>query len=600
MFGAESAPRAISLQLRERSDYNSVSARPGSTRHPPYPTTWFLPKNAAAQTLAAIESCPAKPASHSDRSLNRKTIHISRLFRSLPSRVDAVSEADRVCLGAHAGSSSGKRDGRRCVPAAGHAVSEDLLRRCHNPKRTEGELDLTRYKSAAALGEHFRQWEHVVTFLRREEMPPEKAKQPTSDERAEILATIEKLMAAEAKKLAGDPGVVLPRRLTNAEYNYTIRDLTGVDIRPAESFPIDPASGEGFNNTGEALVMSPNLFKKYYAAAQHVADHVRADAVGNEVRPLTRSSPSPTRRSITNRRSFASTKSTTSTTKRISRPPGRFVTVRRRSPGRDDRSNGPSRSKLSPKYLRMLWDTLNGASGRRQVLSRLDPATVGRSAAARRMRTSQSLRKSLRKQIGALADNIRRTSKLLCAKETPAIVSNAGNGPVQHIDRRKKTAAERDTFDANFIRRSPSLPRRVSEAARPASHQDPSCRPRTFRTDAKPGYVILKDLNFSTQSANDYRPRQQETEHARSATCSCSMLRKSGQRLKPGVHPLGHAIDPDSVVLSTSAPLEITVPTKAFADRQDIRFFVEAALDREHSQSGIVRFALSDRPAACG
>src|SRR4029078_11299912 len=80
--------------------------------------------------------------------------------------------------------------------------------------------------------------------------------------------------AAEAKKLTGDPGVVLPRRLTNAEYNYTIRDLTGVDIRPADSFPVDPASGEGFSNTGEALVMSGGLFKKYYAAAQHAAEHV--------------------------------------------------------------------------------------------------------------------------------------------------------------------------------------------------------------------------------------------------------------------------------------------------------------------------------------
>ena len=73
--------------------------------------------------------------------------------------------------------------------------------------------------------------------------------------------------------MAGDPGIVPPRRLTNAEYDYTIRDLTGADIRPAKSFPVDPASGEGFNNTGEALTMSPALFKKYYAAAEFVGDH---------------------------------------------------------------------------------------------------------------------------------------------------------------------------------------------------------------------------------------------------------------------------------------------------------------------------------------
>ena len=105
-------------------------------------------------------------------------------------------------------------------------------------------------------------------------MPPEDAKQPTAKLRSEIVSLLDRLMVQEANKLAGDPGVVLPRRLSNAEYDYTIRDLTGVDMRPAKSFPVDPASGEGFNNTGEALTMSPSLFRKYYTAAQHVADHV--------------------------------------------------------------------------------------------------------------------------------------------------------------------------------------------------------------------------------------------------------------------------------------------------------------------------------------
>ena len=145
---------------------------------------------------------------------------------------------------------------------------------CHNSKKSEGELNLTRYESAAMLADDFRQWEHVVTFLESEEMPPAEAKQPPAAERAELLGVLQEVLLAEAHKLAGDPGVVLPRRLSNAEYNYTIRDLTGVDIRPADAFPVDPASGEGFSNTGEALAMSPGLFKKYYAAAQFVSEHV--------------------------------------------------------------------------------------------------------------------------------------------------------------------------------------------------------------------------------------------------------------------------------------------------------------------------------------
>ncbi len=71
-----------------------------------------------------------------------------------------------------------------------------------------------------------------------------------------------------------DPGIVLARRLSNAEYDYTIHDLTGVDIRPTKEFPVDPANQAGFDNSGESLAMSPELVQKYLGAARLVADHV--------------------------------------------------------------------------------------------------------------------------------------------------------------------------------------------------------------------------------------------------------------------------------------------------------------------------------------
>ena len=57
-------------------------------------------------------------------------------------------------------------------------------------------------------------------------------------------------------------------------YNYTIRDLMGVDIRPAREFPVDPANTAGFDNSGETLMMSPTLLKKYLAAAREVDSHM--------------------------------------------------------------------------------------------------------------------------------------------------------------------------------------------------------------------------------------------------------------------------------------------------------------------------------------
>src|SRR5205085_9054082 len=103
---------------------------------------------------------------------------------------------------------------------------------------------------------------------------PEEARRPKPGERAAVIAWIRDLRDHEAKRNAGDPGTVLARRLSNAEFDYTIRDLTGVDIRPTREFPVDPANQAGFDNSAESLAMSPALLRKYLAAARHVADHV--------------------------------------------------------------------------------------------------------------------------------------------------------------------------------------------------------------------------------------------------------------------------------------------------------------------------------------
>jgi hypothetical protein len=67
-----------------------------------------------------------------------------------------------------------------------------------------------------------------------------------------------------------DPGRVTARRLNRAEYNNTIRDLLGVDVRPADDFPQDD-SGYGFDNNGDVLSLSPVLMEKYVATAEKLA-----------------------------------------------------------------------------------------------------------------------------------------------------------------------------------------------------------------------------------------------------------------------------------------------------------------------------------------
>ena len=134
---------------------------------------------------------------------------------------------------------------------------------CHGPEKPKADLDLSPYSTRDAIVRDHLRWELVLEKLQAAEMPPEKAKRhPSSELRQSIIDWIQDTRRYEGAKNAGDPGPVPARRLSNAEYDYTIRDLTGVDIRPTKEFPIDPANQAGFDNSGESLAMSPALLKK--------------------------------------------------------------------------------------------------------------------------------------------------------------------------------------------------------------------------------------------------------------------------------------------------------------------------------------------------
>ncbi len=146
---------------------------------------------------------------------------------------------------------------------------------CHSADKPEAELDLSPYSTMSRVVADYSHWELVLERLDAAEMPPTKAeKHPTVPQREAVVAWIQAMRKNEADKNAGDPGPVLARRLSNAEYDYTVRDLTGVDIRPTKEFPVDPANQAGFDNTGESLAMSPALLKKYLHAARTVSEHL--------------------------------------------------------------------------------------------------------------------------------------------------------------------------------------------------------------------------------------------------------------------------------------------------------------------------------------
>ena len=96
-------------------------------------------------------------------------------------------------------------------------------------------------------------------------MPPEEEPRPSKQSIDSVLKWVgEQLVELEK----GKPRMTV-RRLNRAEYDNTIRDLFGVDVKPARVFPEDD-SAHGFDNVGSALTVSPLLLEKYLNAAQFI------------------------------------------------------------------------------------------------------------------------------------------------------------------------------------------------------------------------------------------------------------------------------------------------------------------------------------------
>lgn len=172
------------------------------------------------------------------------------------------------------------RDVKREFAQTVQPFLETYCTSCHAGAKPAAQLDLQQYSTMESVVQDFSRWNRVLAKLRDREMPPKPMSQPPDAVRRQVIDWIQTTWAAEARRRNGDPGVVLPRRLSNAEYNYTIRDLTGVDLRPAREFPVDPANQAGFDNSGESLAMSPALLNKYLLAARDVADHMFLNASG--------------------------------------------------------------------------------------------------------------------------------------------------------------------------------------------------------------------------------------------------------------------------------------------------------------------------------
>ncbi len=149
-------------------------------------------------------------------------------------------------------------------------LSENCFK-CHGNGKHKGDVTLDEFTSLGAIKTERKTWEQVQEMLQDHSMPPAKEPQPDAAKAGAVVAWIDDALDYFDAAAPRDPGRVVVRRLNRNEYNNTIRDLVGVDFKPAEGFPADD-TGYGYDNIGDVLSMSTLLAEKYLAAADKIMD----------------------------------------------------------------------------------------------------------------------------------------------------------------------------------------------------------------------------------------------------------------------------------------------------------------------------------------
>lgn len=140
---------------------------------------------------------------------------------------------------------------------------------CHGATKPASDLSLTNFMSEASIAQNRDKWEHVLRNVQGGAMPPTGLPHPNEATRQKFIAYLETVFTRLDCKIQ-DPGRVTMRRLNREEYNNTVRDLVGLNLRPADDFPSDDV-GYGFDNIGDVLSISPLLMEKYITAGEKVA-----------------------------------------------------------------------------------------------------------------------------------------------------------------------------------------------------------------------------------------------------------------------------------------------------------------------------------------
>lgn len=145
-------------------------------------------------------------------------------------------------------------------------ILDEFCYDCHGLGTNEGGVTLDEFTAETIADTDL--WLRVLRNTRSHIMPPREEALPSDEDRKNLRTWI-KTGPFGIDPANPDPGQLTVQRLNRIEYQNTIYDLMGVNFDTRGAFPPDN-TGEGFDNIGEILTLSPMLLEKYFDAAINI------------------------------------------------------------------------------------------------------------------------------------------------------------------------------------------------------------------------------------------------------------------------------------------------------------------------------------------
>lgn len=151
---------------------------------------------------------------------------------------------------------------RRVLP-----ILDQYCNDCHTAGSAEGGIVLDGFRDPTSAGLGGKTWLRVLDAVESGVMPPSDSDRPSLEQRQRLLDWIQNDFFVSQSMHVSKSSAGVIRRLNRQEYNNTLRDLIGLELNLAASFPPDDI-GFGFDNIGSALKTSPIHIERYLDAAE--------------------------------------------------------------------------------------------------------------------------------------------------------------------------------------------------------------------------------------------------------------------------------------------------------------------------------------------